>query len=57
MKTNVFHLCLSVAFCLLFLNVCKSETTTEDEAKTEEEEEPLFSTLDIIVLSLAGKKN
>ena len=42
-------------FCFL-LNFCNCETTTE-AVEDETVEEPLLSTLDIVVLTLAGKLN
>ena len=57
MKTYVALLVLVGTFCIL-IDLCNSDTTEENESKTEEvEEEPLLSTLDMIVLGLAGKYN
>jgi len=54
MKTYVALLVLVGTFCIL-IDLCNSDTTEENESKTEEvEEEPLLSTLDMIVLGLAG---
>ena len=56
MKTYVVLLVLVGTFCIL-IDLCNSDTTEENESKTEEvEEEPLLSTLDMIVLGLAGKE-
>ena len=56
MKTNIALLVLVGTFCIL-IDLCNSDTTEENESKTEEvEEEPLLSTLDMIVLGLAGKE-
>ena len=56
MKTYVALLVLVGTFCIL-IDFCNSDTTEENESKTEEvEEEPLLSTLDMIVLGLAGKE-
>jgi len=44
---------LGLSFCL-FINFCNCETTTEAVEDESTEEEPLLSTLDIVVLALAG---
>ena len=45
---------LGLSFCL-FISFCNCETTTEAVEDESTEEEPLLSTLDIVVLGLAGK--
>merc|ERR1719189_1810585 len=55
MKTNVALLILVGTFCF-FIGLCNSCESCENEPKTESvvEDEPLLSTLDMIVLGLAG---
>jgi len=48
---TLFILGLSLYF---FISVCNCETTTEAVEDESTEEEPLLSTLDIVVLALAG---
>ena len=45
---------LGLSFCL-FISFCNCETSTEAVEDESTEEEPLLSTLDIVVLGLAGK--
>ena len=45
---------LGLSFCL-FISFGNCETTTEAVEDESTEEEPLLSTLDIVVLGLAGK--
>ena len=46
---------MGLSFCL-FINFCETQATTEAVEDESTEEEPLLSTLDIVVLGLAGKK-